>query len=50
MKTYRITMQIVLKPTAELSYYSTDFIYNSIEEQLETNEQIVEYDIQEVTV
>ena len=50
MKTYRITMEIVLKPTADMSYHATDFIYNSIEEQLETHEQIVEYDIQEVIV
>ena len=46
MKTYRIVVEVVLK---EDCLYKDDFIYRAIEEQLEPMEQIVDYDLSEVT-
>jgi hypothetical protein len=45
MQTYKITMEIELK---EDCLYKEDFIYNAIEAQLETGEQILEYTMDEV--
>jgi hypothetical protein len=46
MKTYKITVEIVLKDT---SIERNDFIYQIIEQSLENTEQILEYDLMEVT-
>ena len=46
MKTYKITVEIVLKDT---SIERNDFIYQIIEQSLEGREQILEYDLMEVT-
>jgi hypothetical protein len=46
MKTYKITVEIVLKDT---SIERNDFIYQIIEQSLEDTEQIIEYDLMEVT-
>jgi hypothetical protein len=46
MKTYKITVEIVLKDT---SIERNDFIYQIIEQSLENTEQIIEYDLMEVT-
>ena len=46
MKTYRIVLEIVLKDD---SITHNDFIYQSIEQILEPLEQIVDYDLSEVT-
>jgi hypothetical protein len=46
MKTYKITVEIVLKDT---SIERNDFIYQIIEQSLEDTEQILEYDLMEVT-
>jgi hypothetical protein len=46
MKTYKITVEIVLK---DASIERNDFIYQIIEQSLEDSEQIIEYDLMEVT-
>jgi hypothetical protein len=46
MKTYKITVEIVLKDT---SIERNDFIYQIIEQSLEDTEQIIEYELTEVT-
>jgi hypothetical protein len=46
MKTYKITVEIVLKDT---SIERNDFIYQIIEQSLEDTEQILDYDLMEVT-
>lgn len=46
MKTYKITLEIVLKDTADLDI--DDFIERAIEEQLEDGEFINAYDYEEV--
>jgi hypothetical protein len=46
MKTYKITVEIVLKDT---SIERNDFIYQIIEQSLEDAEQIIEYELTEVT-
>lgn len=46
MKTYRIIVEVVLKDD---SITHNDFIYQGVEELLETGEQIVDYDLSEVT-
>ena len=46
MNTYKITVEIVLKDT---SIERNDFIYQIIEQSLEDSEQIIEYDLMEVT-
>jgi hypothetical protein len=46
MNTYKITVEIVLKDT---SIERNDFIYQIIEQSLEDTEQIIEYDLMEVT-
>jgi hypothetical protein len=46
MKTYKITVEIVLKDS---SIERNDFIYQIIEQALEGSEQILEYDLMEVT-
>jgi hypothetical protein len=46
MNTYKITVEIVLKDT---SIERNDFIYQIIEQSLENTEQILEYDLMEVT-
>lgn len=46
MKTYRIIIEVVLKDD---SITNNDFIYEGVEELLETKEQIVDYDLSEVT-
>jgi hypothetical protein len=46
MKTYKITVEIVLKDT---SIERNDFIYQIIEQSLENTEQILDYDLMEVT-
>jgi hypothetical protein len=46
MKTYKITVEIVLKDT---SIERNDFIYQIIEQSLENTEQILEYNLMEVT-
>jgi hypothetical protein len=46
MKTYKITVEIVLK---DASIESNDFIYQIIEQSLENTEQILDYDLMEVT-
>jgi hypothetical protein len=46
MKTYKITVEIVLK---DASIERNDFIYQIIEQSLENTEQILEYDLMEVT-
>ena len=46
MKTYKITVEIVLKDT---SIERNDFIYQIIEQSLENTEQILDYDLIEVT-
>jgi hypothetical protein len=46
MKTYKITVEIVLKDD---SIKRNDFIYQIIEQSLEDTEQIIEYDLMEVT-
>jgi hypothetical protein len=46
MKTYKITVEIVLK---DASIERNDFIYQIIEQSLEDTEQILEYDLMEVT-
>jgi hypothetical protein len=48
MKTYRITIEVCLKDTADL-YYGHDFIEQSIEEQLEPGEFMNEYKREEIT-
>ena len=46
MKTYKITVEIVLKDT---STERNDFIYQIIEQSLEDTEQIIEYELKEIT-
>ena len=46
MNTYKITVEIVLK---DASIERNDFIYQIIEQSLEDTEQIIEYDLMEVT-
>jgi len=46
MNTYKITVEIVLKDT---SIERNDFIYQIIEQSLEGSEQILDYDLIEVT-
>jgi hypothetical protein len=46
MKTYKITVEIVLKDD---SIESRDFVYQIIEQALEDGEQILDYDLMEVT-
>ena len=46
MKTYRIIVEVVLKDD---SIEDSDFIYRDIEHLLEAGEQIVDYDLSEVT-
>jgi hypothetical protein len=46
MKTYKITVEIVLK---DASIERNDFIYQIIEQSLEDTEQILDYDLMEVT-
>jgi hypothetical protein len=46
MKTYKITVEIVLK---DASIERNDFIYQIIEQSLEDTEQIIEYELTEVT-
>ena len=46
MNTYKITVEIVLKDT---SIERNDFIYQIIEQSLENTEQIIEYELTEVT-
>jgi hypothetical protein len=46
MNTYKITVEIVLK---DASIERNDFIYQIIEQSLEDTEQILEYDLMEVT-
>jgi hypothetical protein len=46
MNTYKITVEIVLK---DASIERNDFIYQIIEQSLENTEQIIEYDLTEVT-
>jgi hypothetical protein len=46
MNTYKITVEIVLK---DASIERNDFIYQIIEQSLEGSEQILEYDLMEVT-
>jgi hypothetical protein len=46
MKTYKITVEIVLK---DASIERNDFIYQIIEQSLENTEQILDYDLMEVT-
>lgn len=46
MKTYKIVVEIVLKDD---SIKRNDFIYQIIEQSLEDNEQITEYELTEVT-
>jgi hypothetical protein len=46
MNTYKITVEIVLK---DASIERNDFIYQIIEQSLENTEQILEYDLMEVT-
>ena len=46
MNTYKITVEIVLKDT---SIERNDFIYQIIEQSLEKTEQIIEYELTEVT-
>jgi hypothetical protein len=48
MRTYRITLEVELKPiNTDLAY--DDFIFRAIEEQLERDEDIIKYDIEELT-
>jgi len=46
MNTYKITVELVLKDD---SIERNDFIYQIIEQSLEDTEQILEYDLMEVT-
>jgi hypothetical protein len=46
MNTYKITVEIVLK---DASIERNDFIYQIIEQSLEGSEQILDYDLIEVT-
>lgn len=46
MKTYKITLELVLKDTAEL--WRDDFVERCIAEQLEAGEFINAYDYEEV--
>ena len=46
MKTYKITLEIVLKDD---SIKRNDFIYQIVEQSLEDKEQIIEYELTEVT-
>ena len=45
MKTYKIMVEVELK---EDCLYKDDFIYRAIEEQLESGEQIMDYEIEEI--
>lgn len=47
MKTYILTIEVVLKDTANL--YNDDFIERAIEEQLEDGEYINSYDLSELS-
>jgi len=44
MQTYKIMVEVELK---EDCLYKDDFIYRAIEEQLESGEQILDYEIEE---
>ena len=44
MQTYKITLEVLLKDTPSL--YQEDFIYQAIEQALETGEQILDYDFE----
>ena len=46
MMVYKITLEVELK---EDCLYKNDFIYNAIEKELETGEQILDYEYAEVT-
>jgi hypothetical protein len=46
MKTYKITLEIVLKDN---SIERNDFIYQIVEQSLEDREQIIDYELMEVT-
>lgn len=46
MKTYRIVVEVVLKDD---SIENNDFIYQGIEQILEPLEQIIDYDLSEVS-
>jgi hypothetical protein len=46
MKTYRVTLEIVLKDD---SIKRNDFIYQIVEQSLESGEDILEYELTEVT-
>jgi hypothetical protein len=46
MKTYKITLEIVLKDN---SIERNDFIYQIVEQSLEDSEQIIDYELSEVT-
>jgi hypothetical protein len=46
MQTYKIMVEVELK---EDCLYKDDFIYRAIEEQLESGEQILDYEIEEAT-
>jgi hypothetical protein len=46
MKTYKITLEIVLKDS---TIEHRDFVYQIIEQSLEDSEQITEYELMEVT-
>ena len=48
MKTIRITLEIALKDYSPHSYYSPDFIYQGIEQVLETGEEILSYESEEL--
>jgi late competence protein required for DNA uptake (superfamily II DNA/RNA helicase) len=43
MKTYKIVMEIAIKEG------DTEFIYQSIEQQLERGEDILKFDVEEIT-
>lgn len=45
MKTYKITLEIVLKDTS-IEY--NDFIYDIVEQSLEPREQIIDYELTEM--
>jgi hypothetical protein len=46
MKTYRVTLEVVLKDD---SIKRNDFIYQIVEQSLEIGEDILEYELTEVT-
>lgn len=48
MKTIKITVEIALKDYIKHTYSNPDFIYQGIEQVLETGEEILAYEAEEI--